>query len=129
MYTSLNVFKAAHALATHAGQRQSVVAQNVANADTPGYKAQDIAPFSEIFGNSDPEGSMRATRSGHSDMTVGSQIARFMRSESTETDPNGNSVSVELEMLKAVEVSRQHEKAVTIYKSSLGILRSSLGRF
>ena len=129
MYTNLNVFKAAHALATHAGQRQSVVAQNVANADTPGYKAQDIAPFSEVFGDAGQDGSMRATRPGHADMTVGSQIARFMRSESTETDPNGNSVSVELEMLKAVEVSRQHEKAVTIYKSSLGILRSSLGRF
>ena len=129
MYTNLNVFKAAHALATHAGQRQSVVAQNVANADTPGYKAQDIAPFSEIFGNSDPEGSMRATRSGHSDMTVGSQIARFMRSESTETDPNGNSVSVELEMVNAANIRSQHNRALAVYRSSMNILRTSLGRF
>ena len=40
----------------------------------------------------------------------------------------GPTVSIEEEMLKAVEVTRQHDRALAIYKSSLSILRSSLGR-
>jgi flagellar basal-body rod protein FlgB len=49
MYQNLSIFQAAGAMAKHAGARQAVVAQNVANADTPGYRAQTIAPFTEVF--------------------------------------------------------------------------------
>jgi flagellar basal-body rod protein FlgB len=42
--------------------------------------------------------------------------------------PNGNSVSLETEMVKAVEVKRQHDQALAIYKSSMNVLRASIGR-
>ncbi len=45
-----------------------------------------------------------------------------------ERDPNGNSVSLETEMLNAVSAKRQHDRALAIYKSSLTVLRASLGR-
>ncbi len=126
MFQGLNVFKAAHAMATHAGQRQAVVAQNMANADTPGYKSRDILPFHATFDAQSATG-MRASRAGH--LNAGGESGQWQSfTTDAQTDPNGNSVSVELEMLKGVEVKRQHDRALAIYKSSLSIIRTSLGR-
>ena len=53
-----------------------------------------------------------------------------VRSEVTqeEPSPNGNTVSLETEMLNGVEVAREHSQALAIYKHALGIIRTSLGR-
>ncbi len=127
MFQGLNVFKAAHAMATHAGQRQAIVARNMANADTPGYKAHDIKPFAEVF-RGDASGEMRNSRAGHIGGGEGTADSWQTHRADDLTDPNGNSVSVELELLKGVENKRQHDRALAIYKSSLSILRTSLGR-
>jgi len=127
MFQGLNVFKVAHAMATHAGQRQAIVAQNVANADTPGYKAQDVQPFDEVYENGAQAG-MRASRAGHLNAQSGPLGGLQTFAVDGTTDPNGNSVSVELELLRGVEIKRQHDRALAIYKSSMNILRSSLGR-
>ncbi len=126
MFQGLNVFNVAHAMATHAGHRQAVVSQNIANADTPGYKAQDIAAFADVV-QGDRTSGMRASRAGHLDGAAGAGGWQSFTTDA-QTDPNGNSVSVELEILKGVETKRQHDRAIAIYKSSLNILRTSLGR-
>lgn len=124
MFTSLDVFKIAYAMASHAGQRQALVAENVAHADTPGYRARDLPDFADSFTEA---GGARATRERHlfgqSD-TGTAQPVILDRAESS----NGNTVSIEDQMLQAVDVKRQHDRALAIYKSSLTILRSSLGR-
>jgi flagellar basal-body rod protein FlgB len=114
-------------MATHAGQRQAIVAQNMANADTPGFKASDIEPFAQVFA-SGGEAGMRASRADHLNGhgSASNEWAAFQTD--AETDPNGNSVSIELELLKGIEAKRQHDRALAIYKSSLNILRTSLGR-
>jgi flagellar basal-body rod protein FlgB len=127
MFKSLDVFKAAHAMGKHAAVRQSVVAQNMANADTPGYKARDIKPFRELYQNDSGAGTMRATRSGHHGSSLeASGVAPGLTT--AEVSPNGNSVSVEEEMLKAVEVKRQHDRSVAIYKSAMTVLRATIAR-
>ncbi|MFT5005586.1 MAG: flagellar basal-body rod protein FlgB [Paracoccaceae bacterium] len=128
MFTNLNVFRMAEAMAVHAGQRQAVIAQNVANADTPGYQAQDLTPFADSYQNQNSGGFMRATRANH--LNAGSSGGNEMAGVKMNlaTDPNDNSVSIEQEMLKAVDVKRQHDRAIAIYKSSLSILRASIGR-
>jgi flagellar basal-body rod protein FlgB len=128
MFTDLNVFQTAHALAVHAGQRQAIVAQNVANADTPGYRARDIAPFAKMVSNDGASGGMRASRTGHLNGAPKDELIWGITTPTGAMDPNGNSVSVEKEMLKGVEIKRQHDLALAIYKSSLNILRTSLGR-
>ena len=45
MFEKLELTRMAQGLAAHAGARMGVIAKNVANADTPGYKAQDIPDF------------------------------------------------------------------------------------
>lgn len=127
MFKSLDLFQTAHAMATHAGKRQAVIATNIANADTPGYRARDIAPFADSFRAGGHAG-MHASRAGHLHGGTHAAGLRSHVTDSNDTSPNGNSVSIEAEMLKGVDVQRQHEKAVAIYRAGLNILRTSIGR-
>ncbi len=128
MFADLNVFKTANALAVHAGQRQAIVAQNVANADTPGFKARDIAPFNKLLSTESSSSGMTASRSSHLNGIADRGFRWETLTPIGPSDPNGNSVSLEKEILKAVDVKRQHDRALAIYKSSLSVLRTSLGR-
>lgn len=127
MFYDLNVLKTAYAMATHAGQRQAAIARNMANADTPGYQPRDIEPFHTALETSGREVTMVATRRGHLHGGTGAQPWAEHQAVPS-GDPNGNGVSLEEEMLKSVEVKRQHDRALAIYKSSMNILRTSLGR-
>lgn len=131
MFEKLDVFRMSHAMAVHAGQRQAVAAQNVANADTPDYKARDVLPFAQTFQLGDSvvgPGSQRATRSGHMHGAITGQLPDPVKDNSSPSAPNGNNVSLENEMLKSLNAKRQHDRALAIYKSSMTILRATLSR-
>jgi flagellar basal-body rod protein FlgB len=125
MFASLEVMKTAYAMARHAGHRQALVAENMAHTDTPGYRPRDLADFAETLSAS--PSTLRATRPGHLFGAGDMSQARIVEMRENNS-PNGNAVSVEDQMLQAVEVKRQHDRALAIYKSSLTVLRTSLGR-
>jgi len=60
MFEKLELTRMAQSLAAHSGARMAMIAENVANADTPGYKAKDLPVFSAVFAADD--GDMRTTR-------------------------------------------------------------------
>lgn len=127
MHQNLTLFRMAHAMASHAGTRQAVIAQNIANADTPGYRPVDVVPFRDLVTNA--AFGLRATRESH--LNAGSNAGHpgiVAASQTGNASPNGNGISIEEQMLNAVEAKRQHDRALAIYKSTLGILRTSLGR-
>ena len=126
MFENLEIFQMAGAMTRHAGTRQSLVAENIAQADTPGYKARDLASFADTYRTEDGT-TMRATRSGHLTDSQQNYTAQAIASTGSES-PNGNNVSLETEMMRAVSVRQEHDQALAIYRTSLGILRSSLGR-
>jgi flagellar basal-body rod protein FlgB len=107
MMTDLRIFAVASAMARHAASRQALTAQNIANADTPGYRARDLAPFDAAMAESAP--------------------ARMIETPG-EPSPNGNTVSLEAEMLRSASAARDHDIAVTLYSKSLNLLRAALGR-
>jgi flagellar basal-body rod protein FlgB len=80
--------------------RQSLVAQNVANANSPGYRAVDVAPFAAVLERSDLQMSgahpMHIRTSAPDPKSPGPKP-----SEAWEVTHSGNSVSLEQEMLKA----------------------------
>lgn len=127
MLEKLTVFKAAYAMARHAGARQAVLAQNLANADTPGYRARDLAPFTLAPGSQKSSASMMATRTAHLSGVGMNAPLQMSEARDRSADPNKNNVSLQEEMLNAVEAKRQHDRAIAIYKSGLNVLRSSLG--
>ncbi|WP_298802004.1 FlgB family protein [uncultured Lentibacter sp.] len=126
MLETLTVFKAAYAMARHAGARQAVLAQNIANADTPKYRARDIAPFSLAPKAQDRGADMIATRAAHLSGVASQADLPVSEARDRSSDPNKNNVSLQEEMLNAVEAKRQHDRAIAIYKSGLNVLRSSL---
>lgn len=128
MFKPLEIFRMAQTLATHAGARQAVVAENVANADTPGYKSRDLAPFAEEYRGTTDGFALRQTRAGHASQPSGSSNFRSITFNDAPQSPNGNSVSLEQEMVRAADITRQHDMALNIYRSALGIMRSSVGR-
>jgi len=126
MYQSLALFQTAHAMAKHAGARQALTARNVANADTPEFKAQAIKPFAESYkASSAPV--LQMTRAGH--MTNAATVPTAKMVDGTaQPSPNGNTVSIEEEMMNAINITREHNRALAIYRHGMTILRSSLGR-
>lgn len=132
MFQNLEIFQMAQGMAQHAGRLQSLAAQNMANADTPGYAAKTITPFADTLRNSSSDDTQLATRVSHmngvkADGPIG-QVAQIIQDESARSDPNGNSVAIEDEILRAVDAKRQHDRALAIYRSSLNVLRTSIGR-
>lgn len=127
MYQSLELFQTAGAMAQHAGHRQAVVARNIANADTPGYRAQQVAAFRDAY-RPDPGTQLRQSRPGHLASGPAPLVASVPLTSQTDPSPNGNSVSLEDEMLASVAVTRDHSRALAIYQHGMTILRTSLGR-
>jgi flagellar basal-body rod protein FlgB len=128
MDLNLNILQLASGLAAHSAARQRVVSENIAHADTPGYRARDIADFSQTI-DREPAFAARTTRPGH--MAFGADQRGFETREvaalGAET-PNGNSVSLEDQIMRAAEVRQSHEMAIGVYRKSLDILRTSIGR-
>ncbi len=128
MFSDLNVFKMAYAMATHAGKRQAIVSQNMANADTPGYQARDIESFSSAYVKNGARIEMQSSRAAHLNGVERGAPDWAVFQPDLPNDPNQNNVAIEEEMLKAVEVKRQHDQAIAIYKSSMAVLRGTLAR-
>ena len=121
---NVDILKLASSLARHASGRQELVARNVANADTPGYRARDLADFRGTY---EAGLGLRQTREGHMAARGGADGARTVL-DGGQTSPNGNDVSIEGEMVRATDIKRQHDMALAVYKGSLDLLRTALGR-
>ena len=128
MFDRLEMFRLSGAMAEHARQRQTVAAANLAQADTPGYRAQAVASFAESVDHGAPGAlAMRATRPGHA--TGGSEAGAARLFEASHpASPDGNTVSIEAEMAQAARARGEHDRALGVYRSGLTILRASLGR-
>lgn len=127
MFDRPEIMQVASALAAHAAARQSAIAGNVANADTPGYHARDLADFADAYRGAE-HGALRQTRPGHLGATGGPVEPELVeRPGPGHMSPNGNNVSIETEMVAAAAVQRDHDIALTVYRKSLDILRTSLG--
>lgn len=121
MFEKLQLTRMAQALATHSGARLGLLAQNVANADTPGFKAQDLPDFATTYG----ESPLETTRPTH--LTARARSAEAERIAGP-ADPNGNTVNLEDQMLRMADVRQSHEMALAVYRSTSGIVRAALGR-
>lgn len=128
MFQNLDIFQMATGLAKHASSRQEVIAKNIANADTPEYRAKDVAPFQATYDNRGSSAAMKSSRAGHLHGHAAHSAQPVFVDAPGPSSPNGNTVTLETEMMKATEVRHQHDLAMSVYKSSMNILRTSIGR-
>ena len=128
------------------GERQQVLSQNVANADTPGYEAKDLKDldFGDLVKQQNGLMSPVATNSRHIGTPVlGSGLsgpaagraavahARGGEIEDApgfETSPTGNSVVLEEQMMKAAQTQMDYQAVTSLYSKSVGLIKIALGR-
>ena len=131
--TNMTVFSLMKARLQMLGERQKVIAENVANVSTPGYVPSDIDQdsFSATLqrmagrgaGGPAPIG-MLTTQSGHLAPQGGASLGiHSAKSPDSETTLDGNAVVVEEQMMKIAETRMDFETMVGLYQKSLGLLR------
>jgi len=123
MIQNMTIFQLASGLTRHATDRQALVAENIANADTPGFKARDLVAFEDSFA-AENSLAMRSNRTGQ----ISARSETVFTSPFGVESPNGNTVSLEAEMMRSSEIREQHDLALGVYQKSLQILRTSMGR-
>jgi flagellar basal-body rod protein FlgB len=111
----VNLFDLAAQQSRWLAVRQSAVASNVANANTPGYVAVDVEPFEKVLDKTGVR--MAATQAAH--LTGQGTESGFAVSEQDDPSilPSGNSVVLENELLKAGDIRRQFELNTAIVKA------------
>ncbi|HEY0524744.1 MAG TPA: flagellar basal body rod protein FlgB [Stellaceae bacterium] len=116
------------------GDRQNVLAQNVANVDTPGYVPQDLkAPsFRELVrGGSGGSAGHLALATTSPEHLAGQQSSTAFRKQAepgAQRVPSGNAVSVEEEMMKISETASDHQLVTSLYKDHIAMIKAVLGR-
>jgi flagellar basal-body rod protein FlgB len=100
----------------HLTARQAVISGNIANANTPGYHARDLTPFRDVLDKTVL--TMAATRPGHLELDEpGARPARASASGGWDVVHSGNSVSIEEQLMKSGEVSRDQALNGSVVKA------------
>lgn len=108
--SQIYLFSATSQLAQWLSLRQSVIAENVANLNSPGYSARDVEPFSDVM--QETRLRMAATAPGHLGFEVEASAAAKW-----DVSQDGAGVSVERELIKADEVGKSHALHSSVAKA------------
>lgn len=112
--------------------RQKLLAENVANAETPDYRARDLQDYTfeaMMTGQSTRSVATVTTNPRHIAIAnTGSDGFGAPSVGSVEITPDGNGVVLEDEMMKVAANQMDYQAATSLYTRSLGLLRTALGR-
>jgi len=113
-------------------ERQRVLSENVANADTPGFRARDLAPLKlDRVAPRAPGIELVRTDASHqigAGSSAGGSAFESLRKGAQEIRPTGNAVSLEEEMMKVAANQMDYQAAAALYTRSLGLIKTALGR-
>ncbi len=135
----IGLFQAIGAKMDYLNQRQSIIAQNVANSDTPGYRPQDLVDvnFADMLreqtqsSNGVPavrQVSIAATDNGHIGGVNESANVRSAKSrEPYEVAPAGNAVIMEEQLIKAGQNAMDYNLMLSVLQKEVGMIRTALG--
>jgi len=114
---------------TWLNQRQDVLSQNVTNADTPRYVARDLKAldFDRMVGQA--SGTKMMTTNARHIAISSAHGGKFEDRETPdhESDPNGNAVSLEVEMIKVADTQAQYAAAANIYSKAVRMMKTAIG--
>jgi len=106
--------------------RQKVLAENVANADSPGFRPMDVKALAVSPGSSSV--GLTQTSAGHMDLSGGRDGFDSARAQRFETTPNGNAVNLEDEMTKVAQNQSDYQLAASLYSKGLGLMKIAIGK-
>jgi flagellar basal-body rod protein FlgB len=112
-------------------ERQRVLAENVANSDTPNFKPRDLVdPKIDLSGASASGGTLPMVRTSASHISPSEAADSFDQNTKVgfETRPAGNSVNLEDEMLKVSSNQMDYAAVTSLYSSRLHLLKVAIGK-
>ncbi|MFU8863111.1 MAG: flagellar basal body rod protein FlgB [Rhodobacterales bacterium] len=119
---SMSFFQLASQRMSWLGANQQVVAENIANADTPGFKAKSVSPFAELVDGT-RSGGVKTTHAAH--IQGGGRVGNVRVTTDSapwETSIDGNSVVLEQQTLQASEIGENYQLASQLYGKGYQLL-------
>lgn len=108
-------------------ERQRLIAENIANASTPGYRPRDIDTdaFERMLASAAGGRGIAIARThpGHMEMGGGVLETNIVTRDDSETTIDGNAVVLEEQMARSAETRMQFETAVALYQKGLELMR------
>ena len=134
MPQDIALFQAIGAKMDYLNQRQRVIAQNISNTDTPGYRPQDLedADFSRVLkGITDGQSSVRmeTTKQNHMPASGAVQTADEDDQDRTyEVAPAGNAVIMEEQLLNSGQTVMDYNLMTNLMQKNMGMIRTAIGQ-
>ena len=121
--TQMGLFALAESRLGWIDARQRVLAQNIANADTPGYQAKDVVAFSDLLG-------ARAVAPVRTSPLHLAGLTEQVSDEGkvAERSPDGNAVKLEDQMTKVADDETTQAMVGNLWHSYMGMFMTALGR-
>ncbi len=112
------------------GQRQKVLAQNIANADTPDYVPHDLKPQDfrrMVERNFLPTMKPEATQAGHiQTSSLNADDRGVEQKQRYETAPSGNAVILEEQLVNVAQTQADYNAITNLYKKQVSMLKMAL---
>ncbi|MEA1937518.1 MAG: flagellar basal body protein [Pseudomonadota bacterium] len=126
---NIPLFKALSARMSWLTERQKVLAQNIANADTPGYVPRDLKEPNFAAAMQSVSTTQTATHRAHfTNEDTSARCAVRERVGSYETSPAGNAVILEEQVLKATETAMDYMTVTNLYRRHLAMYKTAIGQ-
>jgi flagellar basal-body rod protein FlgB len=130
-FSKINLFKVMRVKMEYLAERQDILSQTVANADTPGYKPKDLKPldFERLTQQFSNKLNLRVTDATH----INSRNFNSTQFKSTEEksvfeiNPTKNKVSLEEQMMKVNENAFDYTTTTSIYNKTAGLFKTAMG--
>ncbi len=129
--TKQSLFKMMNKRLDYLGERQKVLAQNVANADTPNFQARDLRPvnFSQAIRETERKQTLAVTQPGHlGPVSRPSTFAVDKQKKPYETTMDKNGVVLEEQMMKIAQTQSDHQMVAELYGKYVSMMKQALGR-
>ena len=130
---NIALFQAMGAKMNYLGTRQGVLAQNIANADTPNYRPRDLTKvdFGAVLQDVTGSKKVRVARTSEGHMMPGGNIndPQNRKARATyEVAPAGNSVIIEEQMVEAGKTNMDYSLMTNLMRKNVGLIQTALGR-
>jgi len=109
--------------------RQSVLAQNVANADVPSYQAHDLKPldFESVLKNTTNQQQFPGLTTDQPNQIAINPPSPFEEYSAADASAQGGGVGPEEEMMKVADTQAQYQAALNLYGKAMGLMHTAIG--
>jgi flagellar basal-body rod protein FlgB len=128
-YGNLPLFELMKAKLNYTSARAGVLAQNIANADTPGYRARDIKEpnFANMLSQQEWLEMARTSGKHMGSRPAATGLVTINRESTYDLSPTDNNVSIEEEMQRVAMNQGEYNRALNLYRKTVTMFRTALG--